>query len=85
LYITSMARSDLYAQVILPLAVQGLYTYAVPESFQDKISRGSRVLVSFGKKRMYSAIVYALHHQAPEEFKPKNILDLLDENPVVGE
>jgi len=80
-----MAGSNLYAQVILPLAVQGMYTYAVPESFQKKISRGSRVLVSFGKKRMYSAIVYALHHQAPEEFKPKKILDLLDEDPVVGE
>ena len=34
---------------------------------------------------MYSALVYALHHQAPEEFKPKSILDLLDEDPVVGE
>jgi primosomal protein N' (replication factor Y) len=80
-----MAEPDLYAQVILPLAVQGMYTYAVPEAYQKKISRGSRVLVSFGKKRMYSAIVYALHHQRPEEFKPKNILDLLDEEPMVGE
>jgi len=69
----------------LPLAVQGRFTYAVPETFHKGISRGSRVLVSFGKKRIYSALVYDLHHRAPEEFKPKRILDLLDEIPLVGE
>jgi primosomal protein N' (replication factor Y) len=79
-----MAGTDLYAQVILPLAVEGMYTYHVPEALQEKISPGSRVLVSFGKKRMYSAIVYAVHHDPPEGFKPKNILDLLDDQPLVG-
>lgn len=79
-----MAGTNLYAQVILPLAVEGMFTYRVPEAFQDRITPGSRVLVSFGKKRMYSAIVYALHHDPPEAFKPKNILDLLDDIPMVG-
>ncbi len=79
-----MAGTDLYAQVILPLAVEGMFTYRVPEALMEKISPGSRVLVSFGKKRIYSAIVYAIHHEPPEGFRPKNILDLLDELPMVG-
>lgn len=79
-----MSGTNLYAQVILPLAVEGMYTYRVPEELHERIRAGCRVLVSFGKKRMYSAIVYALHHDPPEEFKPKNILDLLDDQPLVG-
>lgn len=79
-----MAGTNLYAQVILPLAVEGMFTYHVPEAFQERISPGCRVLVSFGKKRIYSAIVYALHNDPPEGFKPKNILDLLDDLPLVG-
>ncbi len=77
-----MSGTNLYAQVILPLAVEGMYTYRVPEELHERIRAGCRVLVSFGKKRMYSAIVYALHHDPPEEFKPKNILDLLDDQPL---
>lgn len=80
-----MAGTNLYAQVILPLAVEGMYTYHVPEALQERISPGCRVLVSFGKKRIYTAIVYTVHHDPPEGFKPKNILDLLDEFPLVGE
>ena len=79
-----MVGTNLYAQVILPLAVEGMYTYRVPEELHERISVGCRVLVSFGKKRIYSAIIYALHKDPPEEFKPKNILDLLDDQPLVG-
>jgi primosomal protein N' (replication factor Y) len=79
-----MAGRDLYARVILPLAVEGMFTYRIPEAFQKKISPGSRVLVSFGKKRIYSALVYAIDQEAPEAFTPKNILDLLDDLPMVG-
>jgi len=80
-----MAGTNLYAQVILPLAVEGMYTYRVPEELQERVSPGCRVLVSFGKKRMYSAIVYAIHNDPPEGFKAKNILDVLDDEPLVGE
>jgi len=80
-----MAGTTLYAQVILPLAVEGLFTYMVPESLKGIISKGCRVLVSFGKKRVYSAIVYELHHNPPEGFKPKLILETLEDTPLVSE
>jgi primosomal protein N' (replication factor Y) len=42
------------------------------------------VLVSFGKKRVYSAIVYELHHNPPEGFTPKLILEILEEGAIVS-
>ena len=44
-----------FAEVILPLAVQGTYTYRIPESMDLKV--GYRVLVPFGRKKYYTAIV----------------------------
>jgi primosomal protein N' (replication factor Y) (superfamily II helicase) len=79
-----MSVPDLYAQVILPLAVEGFYTYKVPEGLQGRLMPGSRVLVSFGKKRIYSAIVRSIQKEVPENIKSKNILELLDDFPIVS-
>ncbi|HER09579.1 MAG TPA: primosomal protein N', partial [Bacteroides sp.] len=78
-----MGKSDLFARVILPLAVEGTFTYSVPGGLVDKISAGSRVLVSFGKKRIYTAIVQSLDSTPPEDFTPKPIMELLDPGPMV--
>jgi len=80
-----MSGPDLYAQVILPLAVEGFYTYLVPEALHRRISPGSRVLVPFGKKRIYSAIVHSIQEESPEGFQAKLILDLLDDSPLVSQ
>jgi primosomal protein N' (replication factor Y) len=80
-----MSGSELYVQVILPLAVEGFYTYEVPEVLKKRVKPGSRVLVSFGKKKLYSAIVHALVNEAPRTFQSKKILDLLDDSPMIGE
>jgi len=79
-----MSGPDFYAQVILPLAVEGFYTYQVPEALRGSVVQGSRVLVSFGKKRIYAAIVHSVQTEAPEGFQAKKILDLLDEFPLVS-
>jgi len=79
-----MSQSDLYAQVILPLAVEGFYTYMVPEALKEGLMIGSRVLVPFGKKRIYSAIVHSIQEESPEGFQAKLILDLLDDSPLVS-
>ena len=80
-----MSGSDLYVQVILPLAVEGPYTYRVPEALKERVRPGNRVLVPFGKKKIYTAIVRSLVNEAPRGVKAKTILDLLDETPVVRE
>lgn len=66
-----------YAEVILPLAVQGTFTYLVPEEMQCDISTGSRVYVPFGPRKLYTGIVADLHTNTPK-FKVKPIASLLD-------
>jgi len=78
-----MSGTDLFARLILPLAVEGTYTYSVPESLVERISSGSRVLVSFGKKRIYSAIVHSLSEEPPNGFTPKSIMEVLDEKTLI--
>ncbi len=73
----------MYALVILPLAVEGTFTYGVPEALSRSVSPGSRVLVSFGKKRIYSAIVQSISSVPPVGFTPKHIMEVLDDEPLV--
>lgn len=49
------------------------------------VSVGSRVVVSFGKKKYYSGIVYRIHHQKPLEYEVKAITSVVDSRPVVRE
>ncbi|MBI5218279.1 MAG: primosomal protein N' [Bacteroidia bacterium] len=76
-------KETLYSDIILPLALSVRYTYRVPVELENKISAGSRVVVQFGKNKLYSAIVYNLHHNKPEQDDIKDILSMLDESPVV--
>src|SRR5690554_607876 len=76
-----MAR--LYAQVILPLPLHDSYTYHVPEQWQDRIKPGQRVVVQFGVKKLYAALVSSLSTKAPDDLEIKEVLEVLDEEPVV--
>ena len=79
----SHAESRSYAEVIIPLALPKNYTWAIPEDFQPDIKAGSRVEVVLGKNKRYSGIVKQIHHNKPQAFEPKEILNLLDEEPQV--
>lgn len=75
---------QLFAQVILPLSLHDAYTYRVPESLQDEIAPGKRVIVQFGKRRLYAALVRSLSENKPSDIdKIKEVLQVLDERPVV--
>lgn len=73
-----------YADVILPLALPELFTYAVPENLRDGIRRGQRVVVQFGRHRVYAAIVFNLHNQPPANYTTKEILSVIDDQPIVN-
>lgn len=74
-----------FVDVILPLALPRLYTYSVLEEYADAVELGKRVVVQFGKKKLYSAIIYRVHDQAPEKYQTKDILQVIDENPIVSQ
>lgn len=75
----------LYADLILPLPLQDTYTYAVPSEMEGSISRGCRVVVQFGAKKVYTAIVIRVHDQRPNFDNIKFISELLDTDPIVTE
>ena len=72
-----------YAQIVLPLNLKGSFTYKVPEELQSEIQVGMRVLVPFGGKKIYTGIVFELHDDAPETFVAKEVISLLDDQPIV--
>ena len=72
-----------FAQIILPLNLKGTFTYKVSAEIGENIEIGMRVLVPFGGKKIYTGIVFELHHQAPENFEPKEIISLLDQFPIL--
>ena len=74
-----------FADVIVPLPLAESYTYIVPADLTDKIGVGYRVIVPFGKKKYYTAIVTELHERAPLNFQAKEIYSLLDTHPIVNE
>jgi len=72
-----------FAQIILPLNLKGTFTYKVPEDLMDKIDVGMRVLIPFGGKKIYTGIVAELFDEFEESFVPKEIINLLDSQPIV--
>ncbi len=71
----------LYADVILPLPVEGCFTYSIPAALQGKALCRCRVLVPFGRKT-YTALVARCHDEQPP-FAVKNIYAVLDETPIL--
>lgn len=72
----------MYADVILPLPVDGTFTYALPDEMASRVQVGSRLIVPFGAKKYYSSLVVALHNNTPE-YATKEASELLDEAPIV--
>ena len=75
--------SPLFADVILPLPLGRNYTYRVPEEYVQDAVPGKRVVVQFGKKRYYSALIHHLHNKKPSAYAPKPITAVLDAAPIV--
>lgn len=74
-----------FADIILPLAVRGRFTYRIPEDILEKIHSGVRVKVQFGGKNLYAGIVSSIHQNSPSVKNVKTIIDVLDIIPVISE
>ncbi len=79
-----MTDSPKYAEIILPLPLNGTFTYAIPEGESEACISGKRVVVQFGKKRLYTGIIHSLHNNKPADFEVKPILSVLDGTPIVN-
>lgn len=72
----------IYADVILPLPLEGVFTYSVPDSLKEQVKTGFRVLVPFGRSKTYIGIVANIHDNTPT-FKVKDISAVLDNSRMV--
>lgn len=72
----------MYAEVILPLPLYSTFTYSVPAGMEGVVI-GSRVLVQFGRRKFYTAIVASLHSNPPAGYEVKPLSALLDPTPII--
>ncbi|MCD4734518.1 MAG: primosomal protein N' [Bacteroidales bacterium] len=74
----------LYAEVLLPLPVKGFFNYSIPENLADQVEKWKRVVVQFGSRKIYTAIVVDIKTSQPEGIKTKPIISVFDDYPVMN-
>lgn len=78
-----MNQKQLYAHLLLPLPLPGYFTYSVPPVMNETLKIGVRVVVQFGKKKLYTALVRNIHEERPG-LPVKEIITQMDTQPVVN-
>ena len=76
-----MTTNQKYIDVILPLPVKGVFTYS---TYEEDLLVGQRVIVQFGARKLYTALVKSIHNAKPVDYDVKPLLAILDELPVVN-
>ncbi|MBK8498177.1 MAG: primosomal protein N' [Flavobacteriales bacterium] len=80
---TDLRAIAMYVDVILPLAVPGLFTFALPEGLGE-VRPGMRVAVPFGRGgKLYGGLVRRVHNEMPVERIARDVLSVLDSSPIV--
>ena len=72
-----------YIDVVLPLPLRPAFTYEVNEEQAAFLQAGMRVVVPFGKSKIYTAITIKVHEHTPS-YPTKPIEFILDEAPVLS-
>jgi primosomal protein N' (replication factor Y) len=80
----STESNTLFADVILPVPIPKAFTYKIPEELNDALQIGYRVIVPFGKHKVITGIIKTIHREAPEQYEARDILDILDTEPIVN-
>ena len=73
----------MFVDVILPVPLDGFFTYSVPQHLTEQVRVGVRVLVPFGRNKTYVGILTEIHNRAPEGYQVKDVLQVLDVTPVL--
>ena len=74
-----------YADVILPLPLQGTFTYQLSLKQSKSLGIGHRVAVSFGKRKIYTGIICRLHNESPLNYEVKPIEFIYDSKAIVDQ
>lgn len=79
-----MERTTLFVDILLPIPIPGIFTYRVPFDMNNEVQEGKRVVVQFGKKKLYSGLIKRIHQEVPKYDSIKYILNILDAEPIVN-
>ena len=79
-----MERVTYFADILLPLPLPGLFTYRLPHDMPTLPAFGMRVVVPFGKSKLYSGLVVEVHTRVPDQVNIKYVLDVIDSEPIVS-
>ena len=74
-----------FIDVILPVPVNQLFTYEINEDEFSFLKKGMRVAVPFGRKKIYTSIVFSIHNNLPTSYEVKSIFQIIDNKPLVNE
>ena len=74
---------SLYADIILPVPLDGCFTYAIPAEAQGRVVEGLRVIVPFGRNKNYVGIIARLHDEKPQGYEVKSISTVVDTLPIL--
>src|SRR5579871_2086455 len=78
-----MESNPLYCDVSLPVPLDQVFTYLLPETLRHRVRTGSRVLAPFGSRKL-AGIVLRTHSISPSN-QPRELLRLLDEEPALND
>ena len=73
-----------YADVILPLPLEGTFTYELTKKQYDILGIGYRVAVSFGKRKVYTGVIKNIHNDKPKLYETKPIEFIYDKKELVS-
>ncbi len=73
----------MFVDIILPVPLDGTFTYSVPQPLERQVKVGVRVLVPFGRSKTYTGIVASTHGTAPSVPQIKSVFQVLDASPVL--
>lgn len=76
-------RKTFFVDVVLPIPIHKEFTYRVPFELNDAICIGGRVIVPFGKSKLYTGIVTRVSETAPSEYQAKYLEHVLDDQPII--
>lgn len=77
-------RTTLFVDVIIPIPLSQEFTYRVPFELNEDISPFTRVIVPFGKGKLYTALVTRIHEEGPTVYQAKYIEHILDDRPLIS-
>jgi primosomal protein N' (replication factor Y) (superfamily II helicase) len=76
---------NIFADIILPLAVRGRFTYRIPDNLAGKVIHGALVTVPFGGRTLYTGVVTRVHDKSPDIKNIKSVISVAESNALINE